>query len=269
MGTAIAGAKACRGGANVTRAALLGLGWLLVGNSLAMARTANEAESGAGVGNAGEEPLTTRRFSGVARDSKGAVVYRERHKETYRGEKLESVLTRYFDARGKLIGRLTSDYRRSAFAPSYHFKDLRTGKGRGAEYSGPRFVLYDGAKRKTLRSRGSLPLVLGQGLHHYARANLNSLAQGYIHPVRFGIPSRQSTYDFRFKRSGRSRDGVVRLRIEVDNWLLRLVAPSIEVEYETGTRRLLSYRGVSNLQGAAGETMQVAISYRYERIGQL
>jgi hypothetical protein len=49
---------------------------------------------------------------------------------------------------------------------------------------------------------------------------------------------------------------------EAASFLLRLLAPAIEAEYERSTGRLLRYRGVSNLAGPDGETLQVDIRYR-------
>jgi hypothetical protein len=49
---------------------------------------------------------------------------------------------------------------------------------------------------------------------------------------------------------------------EPASFLLRLLAPAIEAEYERSTGRLLRYRGVSNLAGPDGETLQVDIRYR-------
>ena len=51
--------------------------------------------------------------------------------------------------------------------------------------------------------------------------------------------------------------------IEADSWLLRLVAPRLEVRYDRETRRLLSYQGASNLLDADRGVQNVTITYRY------
>jgi hypothetical protein len=54
------------------------------------------------------------------------------------------------------------------------------------------------------------------------------------------------------------------IRLEVDNWFLRLFAPHIDVEYGFRQRRLLRYEGISNLEDASGEHDKVVITYTYE-----
>jgi hypothetical protein len=107
-------------------------------------------------------------------------------------------------------------------------------------------------------------IVLGQDLHQFARAKLDELAEGSSLDVRFGIPSRLDLYDFKIESEHSSNPGVVRLQIRINSWILALYAPSLEVEYERRTHRLLSYRGVSNLTGPDGRPLNVLIRYRYE-----
>ena len=204
-----------------------------------------------------------RHFSGVARTKNGSVVYREQHRETYRAGRLHKALSLYYDAKGRLIGRLASDYSRRNFAPNYRFTDIRRGVMRAARLDGNNLVLSDGKRVKALRHRGGAPLVVGQGLNRYVHAHLPQLSKGKVGKVRFAIPSRFSTYGFRVRSVARPRPGVLRLRIEVDSWLLRLIAPTIEVDYQLSTRRLLAYRGPSNLADKDGDTMQVRIRYDY------
>ncbi|MCK7574735.1 MAG: hypothetical protein MZV65_01690 [Chromatiales bacterium] len=45
--------------------------------------------------------------------------------------------------------------------------------------------------------------------------------------------------------------------------MLRLFAPKLEVRYDRDTRRLLSYRGASNLLSADQGVQNVTITYRY------
>jgi hypothetical protein len=55
----------------------------------------------------------------------------------------------------------------------------------------------------------------------------------------------------------------MRVRIEMDNWFLRLFAPHVEADYDINSRKLLSYQGVSVVANASGKTVPVTISYEY------
>lgn len=202
------------------------------------------------------------RYTGVAYGPGGRVLYREQHEVVEDGGRLESAVTTYLDPNGRTIGRLQSDYRRSAYAPDYSFFDLRTGKRESARNEGGAIVLRYGEQEKRYPVSRDEIVVLGQGMHHFVRANLERLANETI-SVRFGIPSRLDTYGFRIRPLGRPSPGVVRLRIESDSWLIRALAPHLEVDYELATRRLLRYEGVSNLDGPGGETQKVVIVYDY------
>lgn len=203
------------------------------------------------------------RFEGTARLEDGTVAYRETHWVEYQAGRPLRSLTRYFDPTGRKIAELDSDYRTSAFAPRYTFSV----EGRITESAGP---LADGVELQTEGERKVLTvdptqtqLVLGQGLHQLVRSKLDELASGSELVVRFGIPSRLDTYQFRIAREESSNSQLVRLRIRIDNWLLALFAPSIEVDYDRATRRPVRYRGVSNLPGPGGAPMSVTISYVY------
>ena len=50
-----------------------------------------------------------------------------------------------------------------------------------------------------------------------------------------------------------------------DNWLARPRSrPASEVEYELATKRLLSYKGMSNLLNQNRDLQNVVITYRYD-----
>ncbi len=205
------------------------------------------------------------RFEGVARSKAGAFVYKESHEVEYRGARPQRSVTRYFDGAGKKIAELVSDYRKDPYAPDYQFRDARGTTTEAAELTLDGIRLRYGSETKLLgrKEQGAKPMVLGQGLHQLVQARVEALAQGEKLVVRFAIPSRLDSYLFRIERLAASDARVVRLQIRIDNRLLSLIAPTLEVDYEPGTRRLLAYRGVSNLSGPDGKPMQVTIRYSY------
>ena len=211
------------------------------------------------------QATTVERFEGIARSQDGALVYRERHRVEYEAGRPIRSLTAYFDPAGKKIAELRSDYRASSFAPRYTFVDA---DGRTREAAG---LLPGGVELQRERERkvlepgpAQMQVVLGQGLHQLVRSKLDELARGAGLVVRFGIPSRLEAYPFRIEREESPDPRLVRLRIRIDNWLLALLAPSLEVDYEQATRRLMRYGGVSNLPGPDGDPMKVVIRYVYQ-----
>jgi len=211
---------------------------------------------------AGAESSSVERYSGVARSTSGEFLYREQHEVIERDGRPLRAVTVYYDRAGKKLAELDSDFAASSFAPNYRFLDLRSGKRESAKVTGLALFLSYAGERKKLDLPEGETLVVGQGMHHFARLNLERLAREPA-SVRFAIPSRLDTYAFRIRPLPHSDRRQVRMRIEVDHWLLRQFAPHIEVLYDRRTRRLLEYQGVSNLETADGDTQQVVIQYDY------
>lgn len=204
------------------------------------------------------------RFVGTARLADGSIAYVEEHAVRREEGKVVAAETRYLDAAGRPIARLRSDYGRDPFAPDYRYEDLRTGEVEEVALSGSGLELRAGDRRRLLSLDGRGTLAAGQGLDRLTRARLEELSRGQVLRVSLALPSRLEAYDFRIRALPRDAPGErVRVRIEPASFFLRLLAPSIEADYDRETGRLLAYRGVSNVAGPRGEVQQVEIDYRY------
>ncbi len=202
------------------------------------------------------------RFQGVARGSDGSVAYVETHEVRLTDGRVTSAETRYDRPDGRTIARLTSAYAPGSFAPDYEFQDLRTGAREAVRGDANGVLLQDGDRARVLPLPEDLPLVAGQGLDRYARANLDRLARGEILEVSLALPGRLDAFGFRLKGE-RLASGLVRVRFEPTSFFLRLLAPSLEGEYDPATRRLVRYVGVSNVADDDGSPQKVEISYSY------
>ena len=204
------------------------------------------------------------RFVGTARLADGSIAYVEEHEVRREEGNVVSAETRYLDPAGRLIARLSSDYGRDPFAPDYRYEDLRTGEVEEVALRDVGLELRAGERRRLLPLDGARPLAAGQGLDRVARARLEELARGEVLRVELALPSRLDTYDFRIRAlPGDTASERLRVRIEPASFFLRLLAPSIEADYDLKTGRLLAYRGVSNVAGPRGEVQQVEIAYHY------
>jgi hypothetical protein len=236
--------------------------WRLLAAALALAapQLAPATEPGA------SDAPHLERFSGMARGRDGRVLYVEEHEVRRAGDRVLAALTTYRDPAGAVMAVLRSDYAGDPWAPSYRFEDHRTGRAEAVETGPAGATLEAGGRRVTLpRPRpGQPPLVGGQGLDQLVRARLDALRGGQRLTVSFAIPSRQDAFEFRVLALPPEGAGeVVRVRVEVASWLLRLLAPHMDCDYDPATRRLLRYRGPSNLEGEGGAHPDVEITYDY------
>ncbi len=208
-------------------------------------------------------------FQGIARDESGEIAYIEEHRMIYEDGRPQRNETRYRDAEGREIAVLTSNFATNPYVPNYAFEARRFGRQDGTFVDGSWVKIYGRADRDAPVQQGMVRLadgmVTGQGLHVYLRDHLDELAEGdAIKQVRFLAPLEGRDFVFRIRRLDAPREaGTVAFGIEADSWFLRLFAPKLEVRYDRDTRRLLSYRGASNLLSAERGVQNVTITYRY------
>jgi hypothetical protein len=206
-------------------------------------------------------------FVGKATNSEGSVEYVEYHTVTHRNGKVSESQTLYYDADNNKIGELISEY---SFGPqfgSYDFTDIRAQYQDGAKVAVDRIWLYrkkspeDDIEDRYISKEDNQ--IVGQGFHQFLVHNLEQIAQGEIFQVRLVLPSRLDQYEFRIRKKKIEGDTIF-IRLEVENWLLRIFAPHIDVDYDLKNRHLLRYVGISNLEDASGEHKKVFITYSYE-----
>ena len=210
------------------------------------------------------------RFSGVAHGRDGAVAYREDHEVRRIGARPLQAVTTYRAPSGEVLAVLRTDFSRSPYAPDYAFEDRRRSAVEAVEVSERGATLVAGSRRTTVALPGdpARPLVTGQGLDRLVRARLADLVRGEELRVAFAIPSRQATYDFRVRALPAAPDApTVLVRVEIDSWVLRLFASSLDSEYDRATGRLVRYRGLSNLLDERGDNPEVVITYAYPEAG--
>ena len=206
-------------------------------------------------------------FIGKAVNSQGTLEYVEYHTVRYKNGKVSESQTIYYDANTDKIGELISEY---SFGPqfgSYDFRDMRAQYQDGAKVSQDRVLLFrkkspeDDIEEQYLAKEKDQ--IVGQGFHQFIAQNLEQIAQGKVFHIRLVLPSRLDQFEFRIRKRKINGDTLY-MRLEIDNWLLRLFAPHVDVEYDQKNRRLLRYEGVSNLEDSSGKHKKVSITYSYE-----
>lgn len=201
------------------------------------------------------------------------IVYIEKHEVEYDdSKKLVVAKTRYESSDGKLIAELNSDFRNSLTAPEHTIKDLRSGGVQGVRRNGSKFVLFDQEEGKVEKNRvleekdADGRLFVGcQGLNYYLLANLEPLEPGKKLLLRFLIPGKLDYYDFDLSEISRPEDNIAEYEIAINNWFLKIFAPTLRVKYDRKLKRIIWYEGISNIKSDKGENQKVQIEYEYEK----
>ncbi len=208
-------------------------------------------------------------FYGYAYDlASGKYLYTELHQPVFEGGREVASTIRYLTPDGKEVGRKTLDYRADAYAPRFRFDLPGEGYAEGITDNGKSIELLKISgkgkpeKRKTIARDGLT--AADSGFHHAVQDNLARLVKGETVSFRFAVAGQLDSYRFRIKKVGdASFEGkpAVRLLVQADS-LLRLVAPDLDLLYDVPSKRLLEYKGVSNIHDpATGKAYKARIVY--------
>jgi len=217
---------------------------------------------------AGSVYANDERVYGRAVNADGKLLFMEEHIVRYENDRIVALKTIYYDSNLKKIGEQVSDFSQGPQFGSYDFKDERLQYNDGARVMSNRILIYcketpqATAKKKYIKREPGQ--IVGQGFHQFILTHLDALARGEVISAKLVLPAHMDQFDIQISKSKLENDRLW-IRIELDNWFLRLFAPRIEAEYDLGNRRLLSYRGLSMIADESGNNLPVTVSYNYSQ----
>jgi hypothetical protein len=213
---------------------------------------------------------TTLKFRGYAYElSSNRFLYTELHEQHVVGERWLGGSIVYLAPDGGELGRKALDFREDPYIPVYRL-DL---KARGGYMESITAVTaqtiemakrgYDGkAGREVIRRSGRI--AADSGFHVFIREHFAELLAGQPLNFVFAVAGNLDAYKFRARRlADTTFEGrpAVRFRVEPDSLLRWLVDP-LELTYEVDQRKLLEYRGISNIHDpATGKAYNARIIY--------
>jgi len=217
---------------------------------------------------AGTTLADVERVYGKAVNTDGHIVFLEEHIVRYENDRIAALKTIYYDADWKKIGEQVSDFSHGPQFGSYDFKDERLRYSDGAKVMSNRILIY---RKETPQAsiikkylKRESDQIVGQGFHHFILSNFDALMRGDIISAKLVLPAHMDQFDIRISKN-KIKNSRLQIRIELDNWFLRLFTPHVEAEYDLGKRQLLSYRGISMIADESGKTVPVTVSYDYSQ----
>ena len=188
---------------------------------------------------------TSLRVSGAAYDlDGGSLLYSEQH---YCSVDVLSCRVDYVTPEGELIARKQIDYSKNLQAPVLLVSDFRQDSEKRMDFS-------------------TVPdLVVDAGFDNFVRLQWERLVEGAPVTFPFMVPGREKPLSMRALVGDQTSCAAEQLclRVELDSWFLRMAVPPILLTYDRESRRLLRFRGISNIRGEQGHTQKVDIQYRY------
>lgn len=198
------------------------------------------------------------------RDNK--LIYTEKHFPTSLPDGSYSKLkTEYIDERGKLFSEISSDFSTDTFVPNVFFKDNRFNliENISKDKGGNKLKIErdDKKNRKVSYLETKPTSILGQGFHNYIIKNFDNILKDEV-DVHFIISSKSDQYHFKMYLAKKSEKEVI-IRGKIDNFFLRAFVKEIELTYAVPSKRLLKFKGLSNLDDDQGNSQNVEILYEY------
>ena len=178
----------------------------------------------------------------------------------------------YKDAEGKLMASKLLDYSSGVTTPSFVQHNLYSSEliEVGFEQGMVSMAIIDADSREILKSAQAqssqkLPIVIDAGFDFFVLQHWDSLVAGESHEFQFPLADRESLVELRIQSLGCSYSSQTDqcFRLDVANWLLRILVKPIELGYDKEDKRLTRFRGLSNIGDANGNGLVVDIKYDY------
>lgn len=214
-------------------------------------------------------PKKNLHYSGTASDlQSGAFYYTEEHEEWQSGSLITETKIRFKDDHDKIIVSKHIDYSKNSFKPDFLQEDNRDGYMEGATSSGEwttlKFRKNSHRETETKTIKIPEPAVIDGGFTHFIKAHWNELISGQRITFYFAVPSQLDYYTFRvFKTDEQTKAGkkVIILKMEPDQFILRKLLPPIRLHYNSESKRLMQFEGISTINDSKGKSYRVRIVY--------
>jgi hypothetical protein len=213
---------------------------------------------------AGAAPL---HFVGAAYDiDSGKLLYREVHDVTIENGRAVRGSTVYVDAGGNQIARKTADYQPDPYVPVFAFEIPGLKYEEAITGNGDAVVMTrkTGGKLREARVAKKTPMAADAGLLNLIADQFPTLLEGKSLKLTIAVVARLDRFTVRLRRiddiqfAGRP---AVRFQLEHDSPLRLLLNPLV-LTYDPETRRLLEYRGQSNIRDPkTGNPYEVRIDF--------
>jgi len=185
------------------------------------------------------------------------LMYTESHWTTSENNVLKNRTVVYRCADGTAFARKEINYAHSTLAPEFSFNDVRFNYQEGLRWQKDRPELWfvRKAQRQQKVLGNSDALVADAGFDVFVKNQWPALSAARRQNLQFAVPSRLTSYDFTLQRINSlpfNKEPAQSFKLSIDGWL-GFIAPNIELTYSRNSKRLLRFKGLSNILDDQGE----------------
>lgn len=198
------------------------------------------------------------RFYGYAYDLKtNQYLYTEVHRHRVDGDRWIDGTMDYYDVNGAKIASKTLDFATNPYIPIYRLDQFNAGYIEGISKIGEEIELFKQESRKTKLKTDSVEakaeMAADSGFHSYIRAHFDALMKGETVGFTLIAAGQLDAYHFRLRKTGETTfaDKPAVTIVAEPNSLLRYLVDPLDIIYDPATKKLLEYRGISNIHDPA------------------
>ena len=148
--------------------------------------------------------------------------------------------------------------------PTYVFEDHLRGYREGLRDEEGEYIIFKqkrGSKEERRTVTNTEDVFSCQGWHYYLVNNLAALEQENVE-LNLILPSELKALPFEIQKV-RSAGDRVEAVLKFNHWLFRYFAPTLRLVYDSKSKKLVEYRGISNILDSNSDRQDVRIVYRY------
>lgn len=212
-------------------------------------------------------------FTGKAYDQeKGQLIYIEKHKTVDDANGFNQLIeTQYTDPDGKAMATIRSDFKKDLVIPDVIFADTRFGfkdeQVYDPETKTVKIIRTSAKTGQTEKNEFKVKknMLGGQGFNNFLVKNFDQLLDQQSIPVQFIVLSSRDFFEFKIQLSGNKKlvPDQVEFGLSISSYFLKVFVSDIQTIYSKTTKRLQTFRGLSNLSNEKGKPYNVRIEYEY------
>lgn len=208
-------------------------------------------------------------FKGEAKNKKGEVVYIEQIHVTENANGLtDKVETDYQRPTGEVFAKMRAVFGSQESIPNIDFEDFRFQQNQmlklNAETNKVEIQIED--KKSSKMKTGSLEvkqdMIAGPGFHNFIVKNFESFKSKDSFSIHFVVLAKKDYFKFDVLRKNQNGK-TTEFKMRIHSWILRGLVSPIYVEYDNVTKRLLSYKGLTNIPTDSDSPQELTITYKY------
>lgn len=210
-----------------------------------------------------------RTYEGIAKDRKSnEFIYKEVHKEIFMSGEHVQTITSFLCNNNEEFARRELDFSTSFEKPFYLLKDSRSGLLEKVVHKGDNFfeISYQknhDSKQKTKTLYVPEPAIVDGGFNYFIKNNWHKLEKNEKLTFNFLSVAFQDFFPFRIYKVDQKQDeeNIMLLKMECDKLLLRVLMAPIMIHYDTSSKRIFKYEGISNIRDESGSSYRALLQY--------